>query len=190
MTNKSRKDKVIEAGIKLFSEKGYHNTTVSEIAKKANVGKGTVYWHFDSKKDLFESIIMFSLKKLMDSVKRRVEEEKDTINKLKIITELTLNFFIESQQLAKMQQESTFSLDRDFKEKIFDFRNQKIAYIKVIIEEGKEEGSFNSTVDSDELANILLGMVASYRPEIYRINFSARDKAELIMDTLINGIKA
>lgn len=43
---------IIESGIKLFKEFGYDNTTVGMICKKANISKGTFYYHFQNKNDI------------------------------------------------------------------------------------------------------------------------------------------
>lgn len=48
-----KKRKIIEAGLKVFSEKGYFNTTTVEIAKVAGVSTGIVYGYFSDKKDIF-----------------------------------------------------------------------------------------------------------------------------------------
>ena len=46
-----KKQKIIEAGYKLFAEKGYYNTNTQEIAKAAGVSTGIVYSYFKDKKD-------------------------------------------------------------------------------------------------------------------------------------------
>ncbi|MBS6952781.1 MAG: TetR/AcrR family transcriptional regulator [Enterocloster asparagiformis] len=43
---------IIESGIELFKEFGYDNTTVGMICKKANISKGTFYYHFQNKNDI------------------------------------------------------------------------------------------------------------------------------------------
>lgn len=48
-----KRDKIIEAGFQLLSEKGYHNTNTAEIAKLAGVSTGIVYSYFQDKKDIF-----------------------------------------------------------------------------------------------------------------------------------------
>ncbi|MBO1199029.1 TetR family transcriptional regulator [Staphylococcus simiae] len=48
------KDKIIDNAITLFSEKGYDGTTLDDIAKSVNIRKASVYYHFGSKKDIYE----------------------------------------------------------------------------------------------------------------------------------------
>ncbi len=50
--SKDKKRKLIVAGMKLFSDKGFHKTNISEIAEKAGVSVGSFYGYFKDKKDL------------------------------------------------------------------------------------------------------------------------------------------
>ena len=58
------KDRIIKAALKLFSKKGYHATTVQEIANCAEISKSTLYSNFTSKKDILSSIYHFYLDSL------------------------------------------------------------------------------------------------------------------------------
>lgn len=53
---KSR-EKIMEVALALFAENGYHNTSISKIAKSASVSKGLMYNYFDSKEDLLHQIV-------------------------------------------------------------------------------------------------------------------------------------
>lgn len=52
------KERIIAAGLKLFSDKGYHKTNSKEIVKAAGTGIGTFYDYFADKKDLFVEILV------------------------------------------------------------------------------------------------------------------------------------
>ncbi|MGG5255256.1 TetR/AcrR family transcriptional regulator [Neobacillus sp. SM06] len=56
MTEKQQR--VFEAAISLFAEKGYASTSTSEIAKAAGVAEGTIFRHFGSKENLLFSVIL------------------------------------------------------------------------------------------------------------------------------------
>ena len=51
-----RRDNILEAAALVFSEKGYHQARVEEIAVQAGIGKGTVYEYFASKLELFQEM--------------------------------------------------------------------------------------------------------------------------------------
>lgn len=48
---------IVRAAIELISEKGYYNTSTSEIAKRAGVAEGTIFRHYRTKKDLLVAIV-------------------------------------------------------------------------------------------------------------------------------------
>ncbi|MDE7164303.1 MAG: TetR/AcrR family transcriptional regulator [Clostridiales bacterium] len=62
-TSIEKKQKIITAGLKVFSEKGYYNTTTAEIAQIAGVSTGIVYNYFKDKKD----ILLHSLKQFFET---------------------------------------------------------------------------------------------------------------------------
>ena len=51
-----KRRQILDAALRVFSEKGFHNATISEVARAARVGKGTVYLYFDGKESLLVQI--------------------------------------------------------------------------------------------------------------------------------------
>ncbi len=52
-TLEKRKAQILKAALTSFARKGYHQTTMDDIVQEAGLSKGGVYWHFNSKKELF-----------------------------------------------------------------------------------------------------------------------------------------
>ena len=53
---KSRKERILESALHIFAEKGFQNTTISEISKNAGVSEATIYEYFGTKEELFFAI--------------------------------------------------------------------------------------------------------------------------------------
>lgn len=70
-----KKQKIIEAGYKLFAENGYYNTNTQEIAKEAGVSTGIVYSYFKDKKD----ILLYVLKIYIDKVTKPYEKLAESL---------------------------------------------------------------------------------------------------------------
>ena len=51
------KNRILEHSFEVFSEKGYHKTTMNDIAKKVGVNKATLYLYFENKEELFMKMI-------------------------------------------------------------------------------------------------------------------------------------
>jgi AcrR family transcriptional regulator len=54
---KARREEIVQAAQELFISKGYHDTTLDDIARHAELGKGTIYIYFGSKEELFLAIV-------------------------------------------------------------------------------------------------------------------------------------
>ena len=71
----TRIEEIRNAARKVFFEKGYQSSTIEEIAKEAGVAKGTVYFYFDNKDDLYMSLMEYTTE---DLCKRIIQFEKET----------------------------------------------------------------------------------------------------------------
>src|SRR5580692_6845731 len=52
-----RRTDILAAAKKVFARKGYHATTIADIAKAAKLSYGSIYWYFDSKDALFHALL-------------------------------------------------------------------------------------------------------------------------------------
>ena len=81
-SNKSRTDAtrsaLIDAARKLFSEKGYAETSTPEIAKAAGVTRGALYHHFDDKVDLFRAVVTEEYLKVAADITASAKESPDS----------------------------------------------------------------------------------------------------------------
>ena len=53
-----RKQEIYQAALTCFQQKGYHRATMDDIVVESGLSKGTLYWYFKSKKELFLSLVM------------------------------------------------------------------------------------------------------------------------------------
>lgn len=69
MSNSTKYDKILDALLELLETKNIQNISVSEIAYTAGIGKGSIYYYFASKNDIFEALIERSYKKPIETAK-------------------------------------------------------------------------------------------------------------------------
>ncbi len=74
---------MLAAAIELFSEKGYHNVSMYEIAQKAEFSIGTIYKFFKNKEGLYKSLIVEQADRFHDALTNAIEETDDEIEKLR-----------------------------------------------------------------------------------------------------------
>lgn len=89
-----RRLEIIKAAEKLFNEKGFHNTAVSDIVKSIGVAQGTFYYYFKSKDDVFNAIAEGFLGEIMAEFSVIAEDEKlGTREKIELILEKSIKLF-------------------------------------------------------------------------------------------------
>ncbi len=76
------KEQIIVVARQIFSKFGFHKTTVDEIAKAAHKAKGSVYYHFKNKEELFESVVEKEFQTLRTSLINAIETGENAKEKL------------------------------------------------------------------------------------------------------------
>ncbi len=94
--NKTKR-KIFETSMKLFAQKGYDATSIEEITATVGVAKGTLYYHFSSKEEIFNFLIEEGIKLLQNSVEIKTAKLDNYIDKIRAIV------LIQIKIVAKMR---------------------------------------------------------------------------------------
>ena len=78
--NKTKR-KIFETSMKLFAKKGYDATSVEDITATVGVAKGTLYYHFSSKEEIFNFLVIEGIKLLQNSVDIKTEKFGNYLDK-------------------------------------------------------------------------------------------------------------
>lgn len=100
-----RRKLIIEAAEKSFSLFGYKATTMDQVARIANVGKGTIYTFFTNKEQLFDEILLNVIQEMKEIVDREIREEDPFFDNLYRGLDALLEFRGEHELLVKLSQE-------------------------------------------------------------------------------------
>ena len=107
-----RRQEIMEAALELFSQKGFHGTTMAQVAKRAGVGVGTIYQHFKSKEDLYLSPLEETCQELLSILRSQMGEGETTRETLERLLDAQRAFIEEhrtffrlylSEQLATLE---------------------------------------------------------------------------------------
>jgi AcrR family transcriptional regulator len=107
------REKILTAALEVFSAKGFHGTTVDEIAERAELGKGTVYRHFHSKKGLFSELIRSKVAELEQAVAGAIDPRADVLEFIEAYLRIYFAFFDRNRNLYKVliQEQSDFGAE-------------------------------------------------------------------------------
>ena len=151
-----------QAALKVFSSKGYHNTTMAEIAMEAGFGKGTLYWYWNSKEELYFALVEESHNEFVELVRRAGEMEGDALQKLFRLGKETVDLHYRHRDYTKlswkMRAEELEAFSHEYVQRLHDNSEEIKANLEKIISQGIEEGTLPA-VDPYYLACMLLGLM-------------------------------
>lgn len=78
-----QRKEMLDAALELFSEKGYHNASMHEIARKSEFAIGTLYKFFTNKEDLYKALMLEKFDTFLEALVKAVEEPEDQIERLR-----------------------------------------------------------------------------------------------------------
>ena len=82
--NKTKR-KIFETSMKLFAEKGYDATSIEDITETVGVAKGTLYYHFTSKEEIFNFLVEEGMKLLKNSIEIKISKCDNVKDKIKAV---------------------------------------------------------------------------------------------------------
>lgn len=106
-----RREKVLSAALRIFSDKGFQNTSVKDITTAAGISTGTFYIHYRDKQELFEDVLERMYAEFQDTVRSAEEKESDSIKKMMIRANHFFEFierfgpFLEQVRMARAGKE-------------------------------------------------------------------------------------
>lgn len=92
------REKILQTAIEIFSQKGFHETRMEEIAKKASVAKGTIYLYFKTKKELFSSILSHALNLIEEAIQRGNKNLREPLSRLENLPPILLRVLSERRE--------------------------------------------------------------------------------------------
>lgn len=85
------RQKIIDCALELFASHGYAGTSMNDIIERLGISKGSVYWHFKSKEEIFVEVVADSYSQWLAILDRELEDIDDPIEKIRKYSELFIN---------------------------------------------------------------------------------------------------
>ncbi|WP_099156600.1 TetR/AcrR family transcriptional regulator [Virgibacillus ndiopensis] len=147
---------LLDAALECFSQKGYYASSVDDIVRYSNLSKGSVYNYFNSKEDIFISLLQHQTKTSLERLNKVLSEIKSPLEKLKYWINLDIPFNIHKKKMMRVHIEFwMYSADSpDVKKVMTDRFDTVLKIVKDIIAEGKEAGEFRKDVDPEKAAGM------------------------------------
>lgn len=195
-------ERILEAALNLFSEKGYSGASTSEIAKEANVAEGTIFRYFPQKKDMLLGVVS----KLVDAVSDQMvmtplekiyEENKNAPPEvlLKALLMDRVELFNKVGEHVKV-----ILTEMQYHEEVLEIFVNKIlkkilVYVEKVYGDFVGRGYFRDDIPPFTVFRTLVagvaGMVVQRKlvPDVTREGLELETEVDMIIDIFMNGMK-
>lgn len=142
MVRAKRRQQVIDSAKEVFSKKGFHKASISDIVQKAGIARATFYLYFRNKRHLFQSLLEFLLQELDRRVEtiRLGEGHPPPVEQLRANLTRVVTFSMEEPQLVQILFRSAVGMDREFERELDRFYARVLDRIEGALTLGIEMG--------------------------------------------------
>ena len=144
MTNPESNDtrnRILEAAVHVFAEKGYHETRMDDIVNESKTSKGSIYFYFPSKQDIFFGLIETFTGLLENRLEQAIAAEEHGSAQVEAALGASLRLFGQYRTLAKIVLVQAVGLGAAFEERRRAINGRFAAIIQARLEKAIAEGS-------------------------------------------------
>jgi AcrR family transcriptional regulator len=187
-----RRSQLLDAATRVFAEKGYHATTIADVARAAQVSYGSVYWYFDSKEALFRALMSDCESALRDHVDQalRTPGSDDAMAPFRAAVRAAFEFFEANPPLVKLLFRDAQTLGRGIEAHLVGIYEGFVSDIERIVVPAQEAGTVVDAPSRMVAFSIaaLVGQIALRRSSADD-GFDAGQVADFVVNLLLNGLK-
>lgn len=185
---------IIDAAVELFAKKGFERATVDEVAAEAKIAKGTVFYNFKTKEDIFHAILERDTQAFAELVQARSAISGTPSQKMEAAYDAAFEYFQTHSSFCSLlitelgRIRTRWSNDGNSISLLGIFRQR----LEEIYEEGKKQGEFRNDIDARDIGLIVFFLAAIISlgkrfTEEHAIDTRLASKAKLIF---LKGLKA
>ncbi|MGC9027844.1 MAG: TetR/AcrR family transcriptional regulator [bacterium] len=158
-----KNQEIIEASIKVFSEKGFYEATMLDIAKAVEMGVGTLYQYFKSKDDLYYNAILYKLNEFHNFYQERLKNKNDILEIISTMISAWIEYFGKNNDFFAIVFTEWINVKKAFARKLKNrLTNEFIEKYNEVIEEikrGKQTGEIREDINVEILGSMIFGTI-------------------------------
>ncbi len=136
-----KKEKIIQAAGMIFSQKGFHQAKMDEIAEMAEVAKGTLYYNYSSKSKLFAATVTQGLNQIMETIEQELESDLPFPQHFRGIVATMIRLYIAKGEITRIYaNEMSSGIDDDVLAEIKNAKKKFNAFIETQLKHGQDKG--------------------------------------------------
>ena len=188
----AHRGEILSAAEKVFAAKGFFPTTMSDIARKAEFGTGTLYKYFKSKEELYFTLIDEKVEEINRLVKTELSQKDSAVERIKKVVRLQFEFIERNRDFFRIYVSERSRFEWTVKDDLGRGLHEKmVSYIDIlseVIRQGIQKGEFRS-MDPKDLAHAFVGIVNSFVFEwlISREPYPLVSKLDTVLEIFFGG---
>ncbi|MGH1362165.1 MAG: TetR/AcrR family transcriptional regulator [Calditrichia bacterium] len=169
---------IIERAVELFLQKGFSVTTLDEIAKRSDVTRGAIYWHFSDKLDILNELIDTQHEDLSQLLSDLFNSGTSTLEGIEGIIEEIVTHFFETKSFQDFIELTLFKIEYAQLVKLKTTKTELTEYFirnfRHVIKEAQHTGHVLSDIDANDVAITITSMING----MYRLYFILPDQVQ------------
>jgi len=154
-----KKQRILDASLRVFAAKGYQLSRIADIAKEANVAYGLVYRYFNSKDRLLMEIFRLEWDRLVKEVKAIADGNQNARDKLLSVAGAMFNSFARDPKMASLVVRDVYRNIQIFGRERIEIMEEPLRIIAQVMREGQKKGLFDPDIDASLATVIFYGAI-------------------------------
>lgn len=192
LPEQARRDQILAAARSCFIDRGYHPTRMEDIAGTAGLSKGGVYFHFQSKQEVFDALVQEEFERSMSMLRTVSESSAPVAEKMQVLGQHYLEYFSQAPDAPRffIVMGEMGLRDENLARRLLEMQTAFIDQIAKLIDQGVAEGVLRP-VDSHAVAALLKALLDGveglqalrYQMDLQRILGAA-------LELVLNGLQS
>jgi NAD(P)-dependent dehydrogenase (short-subunit alcohol dehydrogenase family)/AcrR family transcriptional regulator len=185
-----RREQIVYAAIKLFAKKGFHKTTIRDLAVETGLSQGNIYDYVQNKEDILFLIHHFLSNVASETLHQSIENIEDPLEKLRRLIRAEIGIIDRFSDANLLMYRETHSLKKDRLKETLQNERDRLAIFETIIHECIEAGQF-SAGNIRLISNLVKSMIDTWSLKRWDLRGHAdRTEAErAILDLVFHGLR-
>jgi TetR/AcrR family transcriptional regulator, cholesterol catabolism regulator len=183
----TRRNELTRQAARLFAEKGYHGTSIGDLAEAMGVQKGSLYAHIDSKADLLWEVARDGAAAFHAELDA-VPEDVPAVEKVRLALRAHLRVVAEQLDVATVFIREWRYLDGERREQFLSERRRYEERFRALFREGRELGELRTDLD-DSTATLLALSAANWAYTWLRPADDTDELADRLFTAMLDGMR-
>ncbi len=185
---------MLAAAVKLFSEKGYHNTSMQEIAEEAEFAVGTLYKFFKNKEEMYRALVMEQADRFHSALSAALDTSENEIEQLRNYVQTKGDVFMKHISFIRLYFAETrgasfnlkAGLDKELQKQCCEIKH----LLAAVFAKGMDNGQFQRVAEPYHMAVALDSICNAFLVDWMENQESYPESPDIILNIFFQGLLA